>query len=220
MTALCRALHTCRLMYNEGTEDESFEWIDFRELAPTELRIDWALPQQWPPVSARTPSEVSRMFSRWCLLRCRLLHRQSACPGCSLHGQSRRLSVHKIVAERAALHVCLQKPVPTLVGFLRAGITPQELHSMVDQAAASLMAGAMEPGPMEPPSLQPLPAGTGAEEAPLHTFKQADLHTAAAEGVAGERRGHQGTHGGESSSVKVHPVRCMCVTPVPWPGLG
>ena len=73
------ALCARRLMYNEGTEDESFEWIDFRELAPTELRIDWALPKQVLPTSARTPREVSNMLLRWCLLRCRLLHRRSAC---------------------------------------------------------------------------------------------------------------------------------------------
>ena len=58
------ALRACRLMYNEGTEDESFEWIDFRELAPTELRIDWALPEQLPHTSARTPSEVSNILLR------------------------------------------------------------------------------------------------------------------------------------------------------------
>ena len=84
---------------------------------------------------------------------------------------------------------------------------------MVDQAAASLNPGApMGPGPVELPSLQPLPAGTGAAEPPLHTFMQTELHTAAAEAVAGESRGHQDTHGGESSNVKSHPVRCHCGT--------
>ena len=108
-------------------------------------------------------------------------------------------------------------PVPTLVGFLRAGISPQELHSMVDQAAASLNPGAPS---VEPPSLQPLPAGTGVDGSALHMFMQDDSHTAAAEAVARERGGHQGTHGGEISNVKVHPVRCICIseTPVPWPG--
>ena len=79
---------------------------------------------------------------------------------------------------------------------------------MVDQAAASLNPDApMRPGAMELPSLQPLPAGSGADESPLQTFVQDDLHTAAAEAVDGEGKGRQGTHAGESSNVRVHPVR-------------
>ena len=99
------ALPACRLMYNEGTEDESFEWIDFRELAPTELRIDWALPKQLPPTPARTPSEVSNMLSRWCLLRCRLLHRPGACLGCSLQGQKFVCSI-ELLNERHCMSAC------------------------------------------------------------------------------------------------------------------
>ena len=84
---------------------------------------------------------------------------------------------------------------------------------MVDQAAASFSSGgSIGSGPIELSSLQPLPAGTGVDGSPLHTLMQEDLHTAAAGAVAGERRGHQGTHGGESSNTKVHPVRCICIT--------
>lgn len=55
------SLYACRLSYDEGEDEESFEWVDFRELTDSEVRQhpSYIVVQPRPPPAAAAASAPS-----------------------------------------------------------------------------------------------------------------------------------------------------------------